>query len=111
MIYIRFDKDNKAEFILYQYIDGVSEVDLTKGLLFDEIPQAEELEDKVAILKLNSSDQTLYYEYEDVIHSEERMLLEEVKALQEEIKTRDVILEQLENDIADLTLEIALGGM
>ena len=43
-------------------------MDLTKGLVFDEIPKAEELEDKVAILKLNPSYQTLYYEYEDVIH-------------------------------------------
>ena len=59
----------------------MSELDLTKGLVFDEIPKAEELEDKVAILKLNPSDQTLYYEYEDVIHSEERVLLEEVKTL------------------------------
>ena len=57
-------------------------------MVFDEIPQAEEGEDKVAILKLNPSDQTLYYEYEDVIHSEERTLLEEVKTLKEEIKKR-----------------------
>lgn len=39
------------------------------------------------------------------------MLLEEVKTLKEESKKRDVRLEQLENDIADLTLEIALGGL
>lgn len=108
-IFVRV-KDDKILEIHYMPFDpvygtGKTEAELQQeGLLVDAIPDPEPVEGKVAVLKYNPNDKTLFYDYEDVPLPPEaqviKQLEQQVELLQQETKV-DITQAKKEQEIRD----------
>lgn len=85
MIFVKINVDNTIASIHYQpfnekYGLGMTEDELRlEGILVDSIPEPEQLEGKVPILKYNGTN--LFYEYENVTLSPEEQTKQEIELL------------------------------
>lgn len=98
MIFVRLDSNNNIMEIHNMPFDPVyglkkTEAELLKeGALVDAIPKPENIEGKVAVLKFNPTDKTLFYEYEDVPLTGEALLQQKISQLEQQLKiTQDAI--------------------
>jgi hypothetical protein len=105
MIFVRVSGSDVTE-IHYQPFDPVyglkkSEEELRQeGILVEIIPQPEFIEGKVPILKYNQTNNTLYYEYEDIPPTKEELLEKEIEQLRQQLQLTQQALD-----------ELILGGM
>lgn len=63
-------------------IDGLTEEEKSKGIMIDDIPQAEEIEGKYSILKININTKEMWYEYKDIPLTEEQIKEQRLQALE-----------------------------
>lgn len=106
MIFIKVDKINKVtfqHFIPFDEINGLHKTEeelLQEGYLVESIPEPEQIEGKIPILKYDGAN--LYYEYQDAP-------IDEVTALKNQLAAQSQKLAEQEQAIMELTTLLAGG--
>ncbi len=65
MVFVKVDDKNEVVHIRYNYTPEMTEIDTNEGMIFDNLPIDEQIQDKYSRLMYDSVDNKLYYRYED----------------------------------------------
>lgn len=98
MIYLFENPDNLASIIYDESI--LSDADKAKGVAVDALPEKENIEGKVVILKVRKSTGEVWYEYEDAsvdVDDEVNVL----KAQLQVLEAKNVLLEAQNNALSE----------
>lgn len=110
MIYIFENDNNNASWTIEGHL--LTEEQKANAIIIEQLPEKQNIEGKVAVLKCKKETGEVWYEYEDIPITEDEKIAELEKALLE-ATTLIAIQEQkaLENEQAILELTTLIGGM
>lgn len=82
MVFVKVNEKNEVVHIRFNFTYDLEDVNISEGMVFDDLPVQEEIEGKLPQLLYDETNKKLYYEYKSIPPTEAEMTKQRLDELE-----------------------------